>query len=38
LDIKTKDKNKEFKEDYHIIAIDSTGIKVNNMGKYVRDK
>jgi hypothetical protein len=41
LDIKIEDnntKNKEFEDDYIIIAIDSTGIKVTNRGQWMRDK
>ena len=41
LDIKIKDtdnKNKEFEDDYLIIAIDSTDIKVTNRGHWIRDK
>ena len=40
LDIKIKDNksNKEFEDDYLIIAIDSTGIKVTNRGQWIRDK
>ena len=40
LDIKIKkdDKNKEFEDEYIIIAIDSTGIKVTNRGPWMRDK
>jgi hypothetical protein len=39
LDIKIKDDgNKESKDDYVIIAIDSTGIKVTNRGQWLRDK
>ena len=41
LDIKIKDtidKNKEFKDEYIVIAIDSTGIKVTNRGQWMRDK
>ena len=40
LDIKIKDdgKNKEFEDEYIIIAIDSTGIKVTNRGQWMRDK
>jgi hypothetical protein len=36
LDIKIKDtdsKNKEFKDEYIVVAIDSTGIKVTNRGQ-----
>jgi hypothetical protein len=32
------DKNKEFEDEYIIIAIDSTGIKVTNRGQWMRDK
>ncbi len=41
LDIKIKDddnKDKEFKDEYIVIAIDSTGIKVTNRGQWMRDK
>jgi hypothetical protein len=39
LDIKINDnKSEEFEDDYLIIAIDSTGIKVNNRGQWLRDK
>jgi hypothetical protein len=41
LNIKIKDtesKNKEFKDDYIVIAIDSTGIKVTNRGQWMKDK
>jgi Transposase DDE domain len=40
LDIKIKDdnKSKEFKDDYIVIAIDSTGIKVTNRGQWMSDK
>src|SRR3954468_6536449 len=41
LDIKIKDtdnEDKEFEDDYLIIAIDSTGIKVTNRGQWIRDK
>ena len=41
LDIKIKEddnKNKKFKDEYIIIAIDSTGIKVTNRGQWMRDK
>ncbi len=34
----TDNKNKEFKDEYIIIAIDSTGIKVTNRGQWMRDK
>ena len=36
--IKENDKSKEFEDDYLIIAIDSTGIKVTNRGQWLRDK
>ncbi len=39
LDIKIKDtdsENREFEDDYIIIAIDSTGIKVTNRGQWMR--
>ena len=39
LDIKIKDTDsKEFEDEYIIIAIDSTGIKVTNRGQWMRDK
>lgn len=41
LNIKIKDtgsKNKEFEDDYLIIAIDSTGIKVTNRGQWMNEK
>ncbi len=40
LDIKIEndDKNKEFKDEYIVIAIDSTGIKVTNRGQWMREK
>jgi hypothetical protein len=38
LDIKIQDKSKEFENDYIVIAIDSTGIKVTNRGQWMRDK
>jgi hypothetical protein len=39
LDIKIKDTDsKEFKDEYIVIAIDSTGIKVTNRGQWMRDK
>jgi len=41
LDIQIKDtdtKNKEFKDEYIVIAIDSTGIKVTNRGQWIQDK
>ena len=40
LDIKIKDNNKskEFEDDYIVIAIDSTGIKVTNRGQWMREK
>jgi len=40
LDVKIEDNNKskEFEDDYLIIAIDSTGIKVTNRGQWLRDK
>ncbi|MER5174204.1 MAG: IS5 family transposase [Candidatus Nitrosocosmicus sp.] len=31
-------KSKEFEDDYIVIAIDSTGIKVTNRGQWIRDK
>src|SRR5215510_10159403 len=40
LDIAIKDnkRSKEFEDDYLIIAVDSTGIKVTNRGQWIRDK
>ena len=39
LNIKIKDADsKEFEDEYIIIAIDSTGIKVTNRGQWMRDK
>jgi IS5 family transposase len=41
LDIKIKDtdsKNKQFKDEYIVITIDSTGIKVTNRGQWMKDK
>ncbi len=39
LDIKIKDnKSNEFEDEYIVIAIDSTGIKVTNRGHWMRDK
>jgi hypothetical protein len=41
LDIKIKDldnKNKLFKDEYIVIAIDSTGIKITNRCQWIRDK
>jgi hypothetical protein len=40
LDIKIKEDNKvdEFEDDYIVIAIDSTGIKVTNRGQWMREK
>jgi hypothetical protein len=39
LNIKIDDnKNNEFENDYLIIAIDSTGIKVTNRGQWMREK
>ena len=39
LDIKViDDGGKEFKDDYIIIAIDSTGIKVTNRGQWMNEK
>jgi hypothetical protein len=38
LDIKIKDrKDKEFQDDYLIIAIDRTGVKVTNRGKWKKE-
>jgi hypothetical protein len=40
LDIKIKEdnKNKEFEDEYIVIAVDSTGIKVTNRGQWMREK
>jgi hypothetical protein len=41
LDIKIKDdnnKNNKFEDEYIVIAVDSTGIKVTNRGQWMRDK
>ena len=41
LDIKIKDtdsKNKEFKDEYIVITIDSTGIKITNRGQWMKEK
>ena len=40
LDVKIEDNNKskEFEDDYLVVAIDSTGIKVTNRGQWLRDK
>ena len=41
MDIKIKDtdsKNKDFEDEYIIIAIDSTDIKVTNRGQWMKDK
>ena len=40
LDIKIKEdnKSKEFEDEYIVIAIDSTGIKVTNRGQWMKDK
>jgi hypothetical protein len=41
LDIKIKDvnnKEKDFEDEYIVVAIDSTGIKVTNRGQWMRDK
>jgi hypothetical protein len=44
LDIKIKDvdnkynKDKEFKDEYIVIAVDSTGIKVTNRGQWMKEK
>ena len=38
IEIKDDGKNKEFEDEYIIIAIDSTGIKVTNRGQWMRDK
>ena len=34
----TDSKNKEFKDEYIIVALDSTGIKVTNRGQWMQDK
>ncbi len=31
-------KSKEFEDEYIVIAIDSTGIKVTNRGQWMQDK
>jgi len=41
LNIRIKDvnsKNKDFEDEYIVIAIDSTGIKVTNRGQWMREK
>jgi hypothetical protein len=39
LDIKIKDnENKDFTDEFLIIAIDSTGIKITNRGQWMREK
>jgi hypothetical protein len=40
LDIKIENDNKsnEFEDDYLVIAIDSTGLKITNRGQWMRDK
>jgi len=38
IEIKDDGKNKEFEDEYIIIAIDSTGIKVTNRDQWMRDK
>jgi IS5 family transposase len=40
LNVKIKEDNKvkEFEEEYIVVAIDSTGIKVTNRGQWLRDK
>ena len=39
LDIKIEDdKSREFEDDYIVVAMDSTGIKVTNRGQWMRDK
>jgi hypothetical protein len=39
LDIKIKDnKSRELEDKYIVIIIDSTGIKVTNRGRWMRDK
>ena len=40
LNIKIKDttENKEFEDEYIVIAMDSTGIKVTNRGQWMREK
>ena len=36
--IKEDDKNRKFEDEYIVIAIDSTGIKVTNRGQWMQDK
>jgi len=36
--IEDDDKNKEFEDEYIVIAIDSTGIKVTNRGQWMGEK
>ena len=36
--MKEDDKSKEFEDEYIIIAIDSTEMKVTNRGQWMRDK
>ena len=38
IEIKDDDKNKKFEDEYIVIAIDSTGIKVTNRGQWMQDK
>ncbi len=41
LDIKTKEddnKNKQFKDEYIVIAIDSNGIKITNRGQWMDER
>ena len=39
MDIKINDnQSKDYEDDYIVIAIDSTGIKVTNRGQWMRDK
>ena len=41
MDIKIKDgdnKEEDFEDEYIIIAVDSTGIKVTNRGQWMQDK
>ena len=36
--IEDNNKSKDFKDEYIVIAIDSTGIKVTNRGQWMREK
>ncbi len=38
IQIKDTAKSKEYEDEYIVIAIDSTGIKVTNRGQWIRDK